>query len=165
MGTEVEFNATAKIVQPVLSTTVYSVGDAIGPIQSLPVLDDNNGTAILTSLSLVDTLAKNPGIDVLFYSQVPGGTITDNAALSITASDHAKYFLGRISIAATDYASQTVASNVSDVTKLAGSCGLKLASTDGSINVQMVLLCTAAPSGAYAAGAGNLTIRPGVDSD
>src|ERR1700692_4128520 len=106
MGTEVEFNAVDKIVQPVLSTTIYSIGDAIGPVQTLAVMDENNGTAILTSLTLVDTLAKNPGVDILFYSQIPGGTITDNAALAITASEHAKYFLGRVQIAVADYAAQ-----------------------------------------------------------
>lgn len=165
---EVDFNADVLSVQPVLTTTVYSVRDAIGPVQSLSLVEEGKGTSTLLSLTMIDIKGKTPGVDVVFYSQLPGGTITDNAALAITAADQASYFLGRVSIAAADWCSattQNVASNVLDVTKLATACGIKLKSTVGNSTVYFVLVCTAAPSGAYAAGAGDLTLRLGVDQD
>jgi hypothetical protein len=163
---EVDFNSEVLSVQPILTTTVYSVGDAIGAVQSLALVEENKGTATLLSLTMIDIKNKTPAIDVLFYSQLPGGTITDNLAIAITAADHARYFLGRVSIAAADWKTTTfVASNVTDVTKLAGSCGLKLKSTGADGLVYMVLQCMAVPSAAYAAGSGDLTLRLGVDQD
>lgn len=163
---EVDFNAQAKPIQPVLTTTIYAVGDAIGPLQSIKLGDETTGTATLLSLIMIDIKNKVPGIDVLFYSQTPGGTITDNSALAITAADHANYFLGRVSIASADWKTTTlVAANVTDVTKKASDCGFKLKSTSGDGFIYFVFQCTAVPSGAYAAGAGDLTIRNGIDED
>lgn len=163
---EVDLKADSLIVQPILTTPVYSVRDSIGGLLSLELLPNNTGD--LLSVTLIDIKNKTPGIDVLFYAQAPGGTITDNVALAITASDHALYFLGRISIAAADWCSsstQNVNTNVVDVTKKAADCGIKFKSTAQNKKVYIVLECTAAPSGAYAAGAGDLTLRPGVNQD
>jgi hypothetical protein len=165
---EVDFNAIVKSFQPTLTTTVYSARDAIGAAQGLYLVDESKGTATLLSLSIIDLKNKAPGIDVLFYSQLPGGTITDNSALAITAADHASYFLGRVSIASTDWVSSTtqnVASNVVDVTKKASDCGIKLYSSGGDGKIYVVLMCVTVPSAAYAAGAGDLTVRLGVDQD
>jgi hypothetical protein len=165
MGEAIELMAEVLSVQPTLTTPVYSIGDSIGGIQSLTLVEEGKGTGTLLSLILIDKKNKTPAMDILFYSQTPGGTITDNVALAITAADHASYFLGRVSIAAADWSASTVIANCSDVTKLAASCGLKLKSTVGDSTIKFVLQCTAVPSGAYAAGAGDLTIRLGVDQD
>lgn len=160
---KLDLMSDVKSVQPTLTVTTYSQGDAIGGLQSLVLTDEAKGVSSLVSLCMVDKAARVPGIDVLFYSQTPGGTITDNSALSVTAADHASYFLGRVQIASGDWASQVAATNLKDVTKLLS--GLKLKCTDGTSKIYFVLLCTAAPSGAYAAGAGDLTVRLGVNQD
>lgn len=163
-----DFNAGVFTLQPVLTTTVYAARDAVGSLMSFKGVDENKGTATLLSLTAIDIKAKAPGIDVIFYSQTPGGTITDNAALSITAADHALYYLGRISFGASDWVSsstQNVASNVVDATKAAASCGIKLKSTGADGLIYVVFMCVTVPSAAYAAGAGDLTFKFGIDQD
>ena len=164
---EVDLNAAVVRVQPTLTTSAYQAGECIGGLQTVSgLVDETNGTGTLLSLTVIDKKNLSVPIDICFYSQNPSGsTMTDNAAISMLAADHASYFLGRISVAAGDYATQALGTNLKDATKLPGSCGLKLKSTGGNGKIYVVLVATTTASGSWAAGAGDLTIVLGVDQD
>lgn len=163
---EVDLKGKTFVIQPTLTTPVYAAKDSIGGLIGVECLPNDTGD--LLSLVMVDKLAKAPAIDINFYSQSVGGTITDNLTLAVTAADHAAYFLGRVSIAAADWSStstQAVNTNLVDVTKKAADCGIKLESTGKDHKVYIAMECVVAPSGAYTAGAGDLTLRLGINQD
>ena len=97
------------LLDAAITTTAvaYSIGDSIGGIiKQLPGGGRSAGTIV--DVHLVDTLAQNPALTLLFFSQSPSsGTYTDNAAVSVAVAD-IPYYVGSVSILAADW--NTVAS-------------------------------------------------------
>ena len=89
---------------PTINTVPYSIGDVLGianPYTLSVNLAPHNGI-ILQSLIVRDKANQKFGIDFLFFSALPTGTYTNNAAFAIDAADKAK-IIGQRRVLSTDY--------------------------------------------------------------
>lgn len=97
---------TAAIAPTVTVSTspAYSAGDCVGGKLTLSsVARVSGGSALLRALYLMDTSNQKAALELLIFNADPtASTFTDNAAISLHASDVAK-IIRRISIAAADY--------------------------------------------------------------
>lgn len=99
------------VVTPTLDTNAYVTGDRLGAIHTLMGVvrsAEANGAlgATLQSLTLIDDADQKAAIDLLFFNSSPTVASADNAAISITDAEMEKC-IGRLNIAAADYATIT----------------------------------------------------------
>ncbi len=91
------------VAVPGVSTSAYSVGDAIGTLITIPEACQDARTAVIMSIVLADESKQDAIIDVIFFNANPSSTvITDNAALDIADADLLK-ICGTQKIVAADY--------------------------------------------------------------
>jgi hypothetical protein len=98
---KVEFDVT-------VDTAIFAAGDAMHStvITLANCFQGSVPHARIEGVTIVDQANQKSAIDLLFFSANPSNTtVTVNAALDVADADLDDYFLGHISIAATDYAS------------------------------------------------------------
>lgn len=93
----------------------YSDLDQLGILVKLAdVLPASSGTVNLMSVTIVDAAKQSKATDLLFFNKAITVASADNAALDVTAAQMKANFIGRVSIAATDYVSTA---NTAEATK------------------------------------------------
>jgi len=108
---DVGTSATVVEVTPTLDTNAYASGDRLGSIMTLTdAARLLGGTATLLDVSVVDQAKQCVAVDILFFDESPTVASADNAAIDIADAQMIDKFLGRVSIATTDW------------TNLAGNC-------------------------------------------
>lgn len=115
---------------PTLDTLAYASGDTLFATTLLSgATRANDERALLQSLVLIDRAKNNPAMTLYFFKgNAAFGTI--NTAPSVSDADMASYFLGTVTIAASDWKTLT---NNSNCTKTA--IGLILEAASGTTNV------------------------------
>lgn len=100
-------------IRPVLQFAgAYSAGGQMGSVLTLVAGADNvNFSGAVLSLVVIDKAKQSSALDVLFFNASPTLTSTDNTALSISDAEMEAKFIGRVSIAATDYTATAVNSD------------------------------------------------------
>ena len=157
MGQPLDGKAILLEFTPTLDTSVYADGDQLGDLATLDnAFDSDKDTGSLLSVTIVDKAKQNADLDLLFFNGEPTLVSADNAALDISDADMADKFLGRVSVAASDY-SELNASSVA--TKLG--VGLFLGAKARSEKLYVVLQSRATPT--YAAD--SLVVKLGVIQD
>jgi hypothetical protein len=142
---------------PTLETSPYAASDRMGGVLTLAnAMDADGDTGAILSIAVYDKAAQGAAFDILFFNTAPTLVSADNAALEISDADMAAYFLGRISVAASDYTT-TVAGKDATLSGL----GLLVKAAAGSDNLYAVLQCQGAPT--YAAS--SLVIKVGIGQD
>lgn len=142
MGASVEGKAIIVTVTPTLSLSAYSVSDQMGDVNTMTsAVDATKDTASIMSISVVDKSSQKSSFDILFFSSAPTLVSSDNSALSISDTDMAEKFLGRVKILSSDYVDTATSS---DCTKFV--VGLMLQAASGSNNVYCVLQCQGTPT-------------------
>lgn len=134
---------TVLSVTPVIDTTQYAAGDAVGGKQTLTgAVLVTSGVSILESLVVIDKANQKPVLDIFFFDADPSAaTITNNAAF-VFSTDVAKV-IGRAQVAAADY----VTTNSIAVAKIALSeRGLTLKANGGTAIYAAVVLNTGTPT-------------------
>ncbi len=128
-------------------------GDQIGVIQTISNIFATPGAGIdVRTLLVVDKAKISRGLQLLFFSSAVT-VAADNAAVDVSDTDMAAYYVGQINIAAADYA--TLAAN-SSVTEQ--DLGLILRGTGVSRNLYYVVVCRDA-SGCDYANIGDLSFK------
>lgn len=90
-------------VTPTIEAAAYGDADRLGSIMTLAnAFAAGKGTVELSSITVLDKAKQKAAIDVLFFSELPTVASADNAALSITDAEMAKY-IGRVAIPAAGY--------------------------------------------------------------
>lgn len=98
-------NSFSLTATPTISTSVYAAGDQIGGIMELDpdlVNCEPNDAFVIQSISFIDKASQDAAIDLLFFSESVT-LASDNAAADVSDADLVSYYLGHVSIAATDY--------------------------------------------------------------
>ena len=91
----------------VSTSPAYTAGDVVGGALAITsaatrVSSNKGGTAVLLSLSVIETGTQKPALDILLFSALPTGTYTDNVAPTISTADIANC-MGKVSVLAADY--------------------------------------------------------------
>jgi len=96
---------------PTISTSAYSVGDAVGGLITLTnALVKVSFSGTIKTVTLSDASKQNAVIQVTFFSSSPTtATITDNAALVIPVAELTKV-IGTVSIESANYSSYSASS-------------------------------------------------------
>jgi hypothetical protein len=110
---------SAKVIRvtPTLTTTAYSANDIMGTEKFFKLSDvfrNSSEAARLESVAVLDKVKQKAAFDILFFNAEPVVASADNAAMDITDAEMAAKYIGRVSIAGTDYADLA---NNSDATK------------------------------------------------
>lgn len=125
-------------VIPVVSTSIYTAGDNIGPAQTLTEANrEGNATVVLHSLTIFDKSNQKPEMTLLFFDDAPAAK-TDNAAFSWGTGDEDKC-IGRLVIASADWA--TIASKGQMTLK-----GISLELKPSGRNLYVVAVATGTPT-------------------
>jgi hypothetical protein len=110
-------------VTPVISTSIYTSGDQIGGIMTIPdvIRQESNtgiGENILAEITILDGDKQDAAIDVWFFKVSPTVTSTDNAAFAMTRANQQLQCIGSVSLGVTsttgaysDAAAVSVSSN------------------------------------------------------
>jgi hypothetical protein len=106
----VDGSNTIRIASKVASVTVdtqaaaYSSGDQIGAdlLELTNVALEQDGLAVLESLTVVDKAKQKSALELLFFSSKPTG-VANNAVADISDAEMASKFLGAVSIASGDW--------------------------------------------------------------
>lgn len=112
---------STKFIRLALATdgVAYADGDQVGVLMKLSgALDREKGSARIKSVSVIDLDAQSQPIDVLFFSEKPTNTGSNNNPPNITDSELVAKFLGTVKIAAADYTAfvgGSIASKQSDL--------------------------------------------------
>lgn len=145
------------VLTPTLDASAYAAGDLMGGVLTLAnAMDSSGDTGAVLSVAVYDKAAQGAAFDILFFNVAPTLVSADNAALNIADADMAAGFIGRVSIAASDYAT-TAAGKDATVAGL----GLLVKSAPGKDDLYAVLQCQGAPT--YAAS--SLVIKVGIGQD
>lgn len=134
---EIGGNSSIIKVQPVLSLTQYTSGDAVGGRQVLTnALRTVNGSAILQSLTILDRDNLKLPMELLIFSANPTvATLTDNAPV-VLSTDDAKV-IAHFTLAAADY----VTVNSKGIASYRG-VNTVLKGEDNTANLYAVLVAT-----------------------
>lgn len=104
MGMVVEGKSRNVSATPVIQAAAYASGDQLGVLFELQnALDDSSGTGGILSLTVIDKAKQKAAIDLLLFSAKPAVASSDNAALDISDAEMADKFIGKVSVAASDY--------------------------------------------------------------
>jgi hypothetical protein len=143
-----KFTKTQTVIKvvPVITTTPYSVGDSVGPAQTLTGALTPNGSGLLESLVLLDKSNQKVALDVLIFESSPAAaTITDNSAFVFSTDD--LKVIARVSIATGDYV--TVAS---EAVAVKSNLRTSLKSSGGN-NLYAAVIASTGSTPTYAVGA------------
>lgn len=69
------------------TSPAYSAGDNVGGILTFPSYLDGNGGGILESIYLISKSVQTAGFKLYLFQTLPTSTVTDNAAVTISAVD------------------------------------------------------------------------------
>lgn len=96
------FTKLIKVV-PVINTSAYTGGDAVGGKQTLTdALRSSGGTAVLESIMVLDRGNQKAALEILIFDADPtAATITNNSPFVFSTDD--LKVLARIPVAASDY--------------------------------------------------------------
>lgn len=149
-------NTALLTVTPTITTTPYTANDCVGgKITLTNAMRVSGGTAILQSLTVVDLSNQKVQLELFFFDADPvGGTYTDNAPAVFATADLAK-FIGRVTIAASDYTTYDTKATASP-----SSLGRVLKAATGT-SLYLVILTPGTPT--YVVGA--LLLRLGLLRD
>lgn len=151
---KVEFDVT-------VDTAIFAAGDAMhsSVITLSNVVQGSVPSARIESVTVVDQANQKSALDILFFSANPSNTtVTVNGALDVDDGDLDNYFLGHISVAATDYAS--LADNAYGTKQ-----GISLpvfSSRQGVRDIYCIVVCRGTPTFAAAT---DLRIKLGIKQD
>lgn len=128
-------------VTPTIDTAIYSAGDLLGNLLTLAgAVRVAGGKGTIQSVVLVDKAKQDLPIDVIFFTtNLPGSTLTDNAAATIVSADLLNC-IGVIKILASDY---TDFANNSIATK--ASQGLPFSAAAGTTSIYVIMVARDAP--------------------
>lgn len=91
----------------------YSISDCIGGVVKCEAsILANRNSGNIQCLHLVDKDDQKPALDIHIFNQLPTGTYTDNAALTINTADKANH-VGVISVEVSMWATQNGVSYIS----------------------------------------------------
>lgn len=100
MGTTLLLSPTVTVS----NSPAYTAGDSVGGKLTLTNALGSNNKGIVREIVLVDQAKQNAAMTLLFFSADPSGTtFTDNGALDVADADMSK-IIGKVNIAAGDYA-------------------------------------------------------------
>lgn len=120
------------VVTPVISTSIYASGDALGGKFNLPGAA-NGGKATLKSVSLTDKSNQKIACDLLLFKADFTET-SDNAAIAVSAADLLN-MVGHVSLVAGDY---ITVSGTARAVATKTSINLPVVSSDNNIYAQFV---------------------------
>lgn len=91
---------------PVLAVAgAYVSGDQIGAVNAVSgAADWSGGSVLLKSVTVLDAAKQDVALDLFFFSESPTLTSVDNGAFALADSEMLGKCLGKVSLAATDYA-------------------------------------------------------------
>jgi hypothetical protein len=143
----------SKIVEvvPTLDTSAYASGDRLGSIMTVAAMRFPGGSAVLQDIVIVDQAKQSQAIDVLFFDESPTVASADNAAIDIADAQMNGKFIGRVSVAVSDY-SALAASSEATVKNV----GLLLKAISGATDVFALMVCR---SGTPTYGASDLIVK------
>ncbi len=76
---------------PTVTTTQYSIGDAIGPLQTVPLFRTAGGSGVLADASVLFKAGQVPPVTLYIFEANPtASTCTDNAAFGLNTADFTK---------------------------------------------------------------------------
>lgn len=128
-------------VTPTIEAAAYGDADRLGSIMTLSdAFAAGKGTVELSSITVLDKAKQKSAIDVLFFSELPTVASADNAALSITDAEMAKY-IGRVAIPAAGY-EDTADSSDTTVRNI----GLVMQAAAGSTSLYAIVQCQGTPT-------------------
>lgn len=136
--------------EPVIDTNAYADGDVLGtgnPYEITEFPKYAGAVQILQSALVRDKANQKMGIDLLFFSEAPTGTYTNNAAFAIDAADKARY-IGRLSVVAGDYT--TLAAAFAEAT--IDGIGKALAKASSETSESLWMIAAIRGAGTYAVG-------------
>lgn len=97
-------NSVVVEVTPTLDTNAYASGDRLGTLMTISGAIRSEGLeAVLSDLVIVDKAKQSQAIDVYFFKAIPTIASADNAAIDISDAEMGEKFIGRVSVATTDY--------------------------------------------------------------
>jgi hypothetical protein len=137
-------DAKARLISttPTIGTGAYADGNHLGAVKEVTNAFDADGdTATLLSVQIVDKAAQAAALDILFFNAEPTLTSTDGTALNISDAEMTSKFMGRVSVAATDY---TTVTSCSEATVLG--LGLLLQAAAGTNKLYYLLRSRGAPT-------------------
>lgn len=145
--------STEITVAPVISTSIYAVGDQLGDIQTLAYLSptlhptdaacQDKTVSFLASLSIIDGTGQSAGMVIYFFNALPTITSVDNAPVAITAAELKAKCRGFVEVLTTDY--KALASS-SVATLMMPRCGLALKSNTDDGPLYAVVQLTSTPT-------------------
>lgn len=137
------------------SAGAYSANDQVGSVITLPSVvryekSSGIGTAILTSIVVVDQAAQTSAMDIFFFNASPTVASSDNAALNISDAEMTSKCIGYASVSTF---STTSANSVGAATNL----NLPVWTAADSSSIYAIIKTTGTPT--YGSGTGILTVR------
>ena len=101
-----------KVTPPISSGVAYTSGDQLGDVLTLSnALDTSSDTGAVLSVQVVDKAKQNSAFDIIFFNSLPTVTSADNDALSISDSEMADKYIGRVSVPAANYVNSAACSD------------------------------------------------------
>ena len=146
-------NLNSYSASPTLDTAAYAAGDYIAKGSIANVFAGNGRAATLVSLTVLDTAKQKAAFDIFFFNADPTVASAVNAAIDI-ADAQMTSFIGHLSIATSDYATDLAGSSIATQKNIQ----LALDSAVDSTTLYYVLVSRGSPT--YAAD--SLTIKLNV---
>jgi hypothetical protein len=130
-----------RAVVPVISTSIYAAGDALGGRNTLANVASPGIDVVLTDLTIVDLANQKSALTLMFFSSEYTAP-ADNAAFAISDADLKSKFLGQIPVVANDY--KSLNTNAQAVATLKG-INKRIFGTKGK-NIYMQIVCDGTPT-------------------
>jgi hypothetical protein len=132
-----------KIVPTVTASSAYAAGNAVGAVQTLPILS-TNGTGILESLIILDKSNQKAAYDIFIFDANPtNATITDKSAFAFSSDD--LKVIARVSVASGDYATVN-----SEAVAVKSGLGIALKAAAGGTTLYAAVVTSGTPTFASA---------------
>lgn len=143
---EAQVRLRSKTFTPVITASAYAQGDTMGVLQKVTgLLGGGYGVGELGQLTVIDKAAVSHDVGVMFFKKEV--TVSaDNAALAVADAIMVESYLGRVSVAAGDYAALAGSSEAVKLESL-----LLAPGSGGSSDVWILLVCEDAGGCDYAA--------------
>lgn len=126
------------------STGAYTAGDAVGSVITLSdIVRWENGGGIIISMAIIDKANQKKGFDLyLFDAAIPSSDVVDNVPPPAVAAAYLDTYIGRISVADSDFTSHSSDQGEATVPFLA----LPVQSKPGSRNLYAYILTRGTPT-------------------
>jgi hypothetical protein len=144
-------------VTPTITAGAYSAGDQVGGLQTIAAgyPARPKGSLLIQSITIIDKASQKAAMEIIFWSAAPT-VVADNAAANYSDSDLGSKCVGKVTVAATDYAT-LAANSVATIPNV----GL-LMSPDAASTVYATVMTTGTPT--YAA-TNDLVFKYGLGRD